>query len=235
VDGLLVFPADASTEAGVAVRDLYNKKGIPVAITDIGIPFGDYVCFTITDNYKGGHLAAEYCAKFMKKGDKAQAWLAYAGSLNAQQRVKGYEAGLRELGMKVLPTATLTYSTAESGQSHMEDLLTSDPDIKSVFIVTYPPFIGAGKVLADRGLGGKVYLATFDIDKVTLELLRSGMITCAIMQDMHGLGQLAAEQLMNRISGGKVTAKDIMLQPILVNKDNLKDYENTPVIHPFVQ
>ncbi len=235
VDALFVFPADASTEAGVAIRDLYNKKKIPVAITDIGIPFGDYVCFTTSNNYLGGQMAAEYAAKFMKKGDKAQGWLSYAGSQNAQQRVKGYEDKMRQLGMRVLPTSPITNSTAESGQSHMEDLLTSDPDIKSLFVVTYPPFIGAAKVLTDRGLAGKVSLTMFDIDKVTLELLRSGAITCAIMQDMHGLGQKAAEQMMTYISGGKVTAKDIMLPPLLVNKDNLKDYENTPVIHPFVQ
>jgi ribose transport system substrate-binding protein len=235
VDGLLVFPADASTQAGVVIRDLYNKKGIPVAITDIGIPFGDYVCFTITDNYKGGQIAAEYAAKFMKKGDKAQGWLSYAGSQNAQQRVKGYESKMKELGMRVLPTAPIQNSTAESGQSHMEDLLTSDPDIKSVFVVTYPPFIGAAKVLSDRGLAGKVFLTMFDIDKVTLELLRSGAITCAIMQDMHGLGQKAAEQLMTYISGAKVVNKDIMLPPILLNKSNLKDYENTSVVQPFIQ
>jgi len=235
VDALFVFPADASTEAGVAIRDLYNKKGIPVAVTDIGVPFGEYVSFTTSDNYKGGQMAADCAARFMKKNDKAQGWLSYAGSQNAQQRVKGYEDRMRELGMTVLPTSPITNSTAESGQSHIEDLLTSDPDIKSLFVVTYPPFIGAAKVLTDRGLAGKVYLTMFDIDKVTLELLRSGAIRCAIMQDMHGLGQKAAEQLMNSISGAKVTAKDIRLAPILVSTDNLKEYEDTPVIRPFVQ
>ena len=51
VAGLIVFPAAASEEASTPIKELFNKNNIPVAITDAGISSGDYVCFTLSDNY----------------------------------------------------------------------------------------------------------------------------------------------------------------------------------------
>jgi len=231
VDGLIVFPAAASEEASTPIKELFNKNNIPVAITDAGISSGDYVCFTLSDNYLGGQMAAEYAATFMEKGSTVQAWNGSPGSPTAVNRCKGYEDKMAELGMTVLPTKGTSVSL-EQGQKDMEDLLVSDPEIKGVFSTNHLMLLGALQALENADLVGKVMLTPFDIDAQAYQAIKDGKMTAAVIQDLLALGQVGAEALMRTLAGETVEKKDVVVAPLLCTIENLADFADNPQVQP---
>lgn len=230
VDGLLIFPAEASEEASGPVKELYNKNNVPVAITDIGITSGEYVIFTVTDNYAGGALAAEYAAKFMEKGSKVQAFNGSPGSINATNRCTGYEDKMRELGMEVLPTRGTT-TLFDRAQKDMEDLLVSDPDIKGIFTTTQPMGMGVLRAVENANLIGKIMITPFDIEADGYKAIQEGKLTACVVQDFTFIGQKGGEGLMKSLLGEIIEQKDVVVTPLLCTIENYKDFaDNTQIL-----
>jgi len=70
VDGLLLFPGNSRIVSDPLIK-VYNKNGIPVVITDIGVEDGDFVSMIITDNTTGGEMAAEEMARQIPGGGRS--------------------------------------------------------------------------------------------------------------------------------------------------------------------
>ncbi|UCG87929.1 MAG: substrate-binding domain-containing protein [Gemmatimonadota bacterium] len=79
----------------------FNSKQVPIVLIDEEMPG---VSVITTDNYRGGYIAGEYLAD---NGRKELAVVAgrmkVRGGYNAEQRVKGFQAALRERGLLVPP------------------------------------------------------------------------------------------------------------------------------------
>jgi len=232
VDALLIFPAGCSGEASQPIVDLYNANNIPVVVTDCGIDYGEYVTFTVSDNYLGGKLAAEYAAQFMPEGSKVQAWNGTPGSPTAIARCAGYTETMEALGMNVLPTSG-TEVSLERGQADMEDLLVSDPDIKGIFVTNMILTEGALVAIENAGLVGEIMLTPFDCDYKTLQDIKDGKVLAAVMQDLVGMGQQGGYNLMLYLSGRyDEIEKDIYIPPSLLTIDNWEDFVDDPSVQP---
>ena len=232
IDGLLIFPAGCSGEASQPIVDLYNANNIPVVVTDCGIDYGEYVTFTVSDNYLGGKLAAEYAAQFMPEGSKVQAWNGTPGSPTAIARCDGYSETMEALGMNALPTSG-TEVSLERGQADMEDLLVSDPDIKGIFATNMILTEGALVAIENAGLVGEIMLTPFDADYETYEAIKAGKVCAAVIQDLAGLGQQGAYNLMLYLSGREdEIEKDIYIPPKLLTIENWEDFVDDPQVQP---
>ena len=230
VDGLLLFPAGGSEECSIPLKELYNKNNVPVALLGVGIASGDYVVLPLSDNHGGGAMAAEYAATFFDKDSKVQAWNGTPGSTDTIQRCAGYEDKMNELGMNVLPQKGTSVSLEQS-QKDMEDLLTSDPDIKGVFSTNYIMAVGAFKALENANLVGEVQLTPFDIDGHIWDEIKAGNICAAVLQDLTGWGTTGANALLKTLNGETVEQKDIILQPQLVTVENYQDFVDNPQVN----
>ena len=125
-----------------------------------------------------------------------------AGSLNLQtgrERLNGYQAALREAGIKVAP------ELIRKGDFHMEsgyrlglELLLSKNRPTALFVSNNLMTIGVMKALAESGLRcpQDVALATFD-DMPFTQVLQPPLT--AIAQPAYTIGHTGAELLMDRI------------------------------------
>ncbi len=228
VQGLLIFPGD-SILVGAPIVNLYNKNKIPVVVTDIGVREGELASFIITDNYAGGALAAERLAKILKPRAKVVTFDYAPTNDNAQIRRKGFEETAKKLGLTVLPTLGLPKGmTLDSGRQAMEDTLVAEPDIAGVFSFNQVIMQGASAALA-AAKRTDVKLTAFDLDPVSHKLVSEGKIDSLVVQDPYQIGYVGLNQLMNKLTGGKVDAK-VGLGTKLMTAENAAEFVNDPQV-----
>lgn len=227
VDGLILFPGD-STVLSEPVKNIYNKNGIPVVVTDIGLTSGDTVSFIITDNELGGRQAAELVAKHVPSGAKVIAFDNAPGAENGQNRIRGFEEKAKELGLEVLPRKTLQLSL-EAGRRTMEDTLVSVPDIAAVFSQTQVVIQGAAAAL-DNAPGADVKLVAFDLDPTSYELVKGGKVLGLIVQDPFAMGYEGMNAMLNHLTGGPAPEWRMELPTHVLTKDNAEDFASDPQV-----
>jgi ribose transport system substrate-binding protein len=96
---------------------------------------------------------------------------------------------------------------AEEAYNITQNLLTSNPDIKGIYVTAGGPF-GAAKAIKDAGLTGKVKLVCHDWMAETVTYVRSGEVTAVLDQDPFNQGFAPVVAAFNKLAAG-VTPKDV--------------------------
>lgn len=226
VDGLIIFPGDSIVLAE-PIKNLYNKNDIPVVVTDIGLESGEWISFLITDNYLGGKMLGELVASNVDKGSKVVTFDHAPGNANAQERRKGFEETSESNGLVVLPAKSLKLSL-EDGKKTMEDTLTSNPDISAVFTINQVVAQGAVSAL-EAANRQDVNLVSFDIDAISLNLVKEGKLLGLVAQDPYTFGYEGMNQMLAYLTGGSVK-DNIGIEPKLCTKENASDFDNDPQV-----
>lgn len=226
VNGLIMFPGDSSVLAE-PVKKLYNSKSIPVVITDVGLKSGKVETFIVTDNYKGGQMAAEILAAGLPKGAKVVSFDHSPGIQTLVQRQRGFEDRAKELGLSVQPEVSVTLSL-EDGRRAMEDALTATPDLAGAYSGNQVIALGAASALASAKRTD-VKLVTFDIDPVSYQAIKDGKILGAIVQDPFKMGYEGMNSMLTKLTGGTPQPK-LEILPLKLGKDNAGDFAQNPQI-----
>lgn len=226
VDGLVLFPGDSIVVAE-PVKNIYNKEGIPVVITDIGLQSGSWDTFIITDNYAGGQSAADLMAKHVPAGAKVITFDHAPGNDNAQNRQRGFEDQAKKLGLDVQPEKFLKLSL-EEGRRLMEDTLVAIPDIKGVYFFNQVVAQGAAAALAAANRTD-VMLVSFDLDPVSYGMVKDGKILGLVVQDPFKMGYEGINAMVTKLQGGKpVERMDIPTR--ILTKENAAEFAQDPQI-----
>lgn len=226
VDGLVLFPGDSIVVAE-PVKNIFNKAGIPVVITDIGLQSGSWDTFIITDNYAGGQSAADLMAKHVPAGAKVITFDHAPGNDNAQNRQRGFEDQAKKLGLDVQPEKFLKLSL-EEGRRLMEDTLVAIPDIKGVYFFNQVVAQGAAAALAAANRTD-VQLVSFDLDPVSYQMVKDGKILGLVVQDPFKMGYEGINAMVTRLQGGKPVARmDIPTR--ILTKENAAEFAKDPQV-----
>jgi ribose transport system substrate-binding protein len=226
IQGLILFPGDSIVLAE-PVKNIYNKDGIPVVITDIGLQSGSWDTFIITDNYAGGQSAADLMAKNVPPGAKVITFDHAPGNDNAQMRQRGFEDRAKELGLSIQPEKFLKLSL-EEGRKLMEDTLVAIPDIKGVFFFNQAVAQGAAAAL-EAANRPDVKLVSFDLDPVSYQMVKDGKILGLVVQDPFKMGYEGMNAMVTKLQGGKpVERMDIPTR--ILTKENAAEFAQDPQV-----
>ena len=216
VAGIVMSPTDSASAP--AVLELARKARVPVVIADIGTNSGQYVAYVKSDNYRGAHAVGEAVAAALKeRGWQGEPFGLVTISLarkNGQDRTNGFrdamkDAGItREAGLRQMQT----YSAEETG-GFVKELLAATPGLRSIFIETDQPTMGALQLLKSLKRHD-VLVGSFDAMPGVAELLATGPLVAVGMQQPYLMGEKAAEALIEALQG-KAPPKQILV-PILV-------------------
>ena len=89
----------------------------------------------------------------------------------------------------------------------MTDLITANPDLKGVFASNLIMAQGAGQVVAENKLSGKLALIGFDSDDNLVKRLKDGAIYALIVQDPFRMGYDGVKTALAASKGEKVETK----------------------------
>lgn len=247
VDAICIVPF--SVEAVEPVLKKARDQGIIVISTEASnLKNRDYDLEAF-DNKAYGAKLMEVLGKEMGGEGK---YVATVGSLTSQSQnewIDGAVAYQKEHfpKMQEVTKRIETYDDANTDYNKLKEVLTTYPDLKGIIGAPMPTSAGAGRLIAERGLAGKIKVASTGLVSVAGQYLKDGDIQYIQFWDpavsgyaMNELAVMALEKRQAEIKAGldlgldgydKLAAPDAANASLLyghgwvgVTKDNMKDY-----------
>ncbi len=208
-----------------------HKKGIPVIVDDIGGGGSAYDAIVISDNEKGGTLAADQMDKLIKAKPGASKNVASItcepSAVYAARRNAGFEKEMKSLGYTVVASIS-GHSKQEEGYSVTKDILAAHPDVSGIFSCNDPMAVGSAQALADSHKSGSkdVFVIGFNGDKIALDAIKAGQMSATIQQVPEKMGEMTvqlATKLINKqaLTFDNAATREIFVPVNLITSTNL--------------
>ncbi len=221
VQGIAITPVDPTVAAAL---DRAIAAGVKVVLMDNDIPgWNGRTALATTDNYAAGKIAGEYLKGVLKAGDTMGILEGVPGVPALDDRVNGMKEGLGGLAVEIVGSGA-TDCTEEKGLALAEDILTANPDLKSIYSACGPPAAGAAQALKNANLAGKVVLVGFDFCCGEAEAIDAGIEAASVAQFPTKMASLGVEALVKAIRGEKVESL-IDSGAALVTKANMAEFQ----------
>lgn len=199
VSGIVITPVDPGA-IGPAVENA-RMAGIPVVCADIG-KSGPVNALMISDNFKGGELAAEFLAnqlndttKPLGLGNLLPQWT------YARQRGEGFLAKALELGYDVAANIIVQNPSAEGGYDTMQQILSAVPDVAGVYFCSGREAVGAAQAI--QASGKDILSVGYNGDPEEFQAMKDGILSATILQEPYFIGYRSVEILAEMLLEGK--------------------------------
>jgi ribose transport system substrate-binding protein len=213
------------------IVDAAKAKGIPVVVDDIGGGGTNYDVIVISDNQKGGVLAADQMDKLIKAKSGASKNVASItcepSAVYAARRNQGFEARMKELGYSVVATLSGN-SKQEEGYKVMKDILSAHPDVAGAFSCNDPMAVGAAQAIADSGKSGSkdIFVIGFNADEIALKAIKAGQMVATVQQVPYEMGKMTVDLATKLMNGQKLKFdndqnREIYVPVNLITADNV--------------
>ena len=221
VDAIILAPMDctAVTEALTACEE----AGIPVINVDTAVDATDKVVSIIaSDNYKAGVECAEDMMSKLDKGAKIAVMDQPSGTA-CVQREKGFLDTAGDY-FEIVSTTDTEGDTAKT-MTAAEDVLTEDDDLAGFFCIND---MGALGCVQAAQAAGKEDLLIYGVDGNPdfMGYVADGSATASAAQQPSVIGQKALDAAIDTLDGKEVE-HDQVVDVVLINKDNIADFDVT--------
>jgi len=206
VSGIVVAPIDEN--ALVPVIEKVHDKGIPCVVIDSAVNTEKYVCFAVTDNYKGGVLGARRMGKILDGKGKILVIKYSPGSASTTKRENGFmDTIAKEFPEIEILEHKYGLNTVETALQAAEDLLTKYADVDGIFACNQTTTEGALQALKQQGRADKIKLVGFDSGELLTSALRDGVIDSLVVQNPFEMGYFGVKAVVAKIRGEDVVKK----------------------------
>lgn len=210
IDGMIII----STGEDEALRRLLQGLPIPTVLLDREID--EIHCDLVeTAHLQGGLMATQH---LIDLGHRRIACLAGPADLNpSAQRITGWRTALAQSGLTAQAADLLWHSdfSSQGGFTTMQSILASPQPPTAVFVCNDLMGIGALSAAHEAGVRVPQDMSLIGFDDIELARFASPALT-TIAQPKHRIGVTAVDMLLERIQGGRVQARQVLLQPNLV-------------------
>lgn len=214
IDGIIII----STGDDRTLLRLLEGLTIPAVLLDREIP--DVNCDIVeTAHLQGGFMATEH---LIALGHRRIACLAGPQDLNPSgQRIQGWLNALAQGGLTAESSDLLWHSdfTSQGGFDTLQAILATPAPPTAVFVCNDLMCLGALSAAHEAGVHVPRNLSLIGFDDIELVRFAYPALT-TVVQPKQRMGVLAVEILLERIQGGRVDAKKVMLQPTLIVRNS---------------
>ena len=232
VSGIVLAPLDA--QALIAPVRAARSAGIPTVVIDSALNSDAPAAAVMTDNFKGGQLAADHLATLLG-GRGRILLLRYAvGSASTEAREAGFLDALKKHpGLQLVSGDQYAGATRETAYQAAQNLLNRfGKDLGGVFCPCEPITITMTKALRELGqAGGRVKVVGFDAGTQSVADLKAGDVQGLIVQNPMQMGYLGVKTVVARIRNQPVEAK-VDTGITLVTPANQNDPAVLELLHP---
>jgi len=220
VSGIVITPVDPGS-IGPAVENA-RKAGIPVVCADIG-KSGPVNALMISDNFKGGELAAEFLAskindtsKPLGLGNLLPQWT------YARQRGEGFLSKALELGYNVAANIIVQNPSAEGGYDTMQQILSAVPDVAGVYFTSGREAVGAAQAI--QAAGKDIWSVGYNGDPEEFQAIKDGVLDATILQEPYYIGYRSVEIIAEMLLEGKFYENvEVPVDVKLVTPENMDE------------
>jgi ribose transport system substrate-binding protein len=221
VDGILIAATDAKALAPAVEKAI--DSGVPVITLDSGVDSDAPYAYIATDNIGAAKMAAETLAKLIDGKGKVGDIGITAGSQTGREREDGLLEGMKAYpDIEVLPVQYCGCDPAKA-LNIATDMYTGNQDIAGYFGACDGGGTGAGQLVKQKGLKGKVHVVSFDTSPEELQLFKDGYIDALIVQDPFQMGYRGVYAMDKVLKGEKVEPRVVEIPAQVVTMENVND------------
>jgi ABC-type sugar transport system substrate-binding protein len=221
VDAIIVAPL---LEEGMdPALSAAKQAKVPVFLIDretAGTPCGDYITFMGSNFLKQGKQAADIMADLTNEKGKVAVLEGTPGASVTIDRTNGFEQQLKKYpNMEIVASQTGEFLRTK-GQTVMEQLIQSNPDINAVYAENDEMALGAIQALKDAGKdpGKDVKVVSIDGTRQAVQTIITGDIN-AVIETNPRFGPLAFDTIDKYLAGKPIPQKIIVEDDIYTAKN----------------
>ncbi len=192
---------------------------------------GDYVngpvkfplSFIASDNELGGRIACEALIKAIGGSGKIYIQNVKPGISSTDAREKGCKDVVAANSGVTLVGVDYNDDDPSKAQAQVEAMLQKEADLAGIFGTNVFSAQGAGQVVANKGLSGKVKVVAFDATETAIEMLKANTVDMVIAQKPADMGYFAVEMAMAHLNGVTSIPKHIPTGYQVITRDNMND------------
>jgi DNA-binding LacI/PurR family transcriptional regulator len=173
---------------------------------------GPSVDSVTNDDHAGAEMAVEHCVSL---GHRRIAHIDGGHGAGAPDRRRGYEAGMKRLGLGAEVMMVPGTYTEEGGHAGCLVLLAQLPRPTAIFAANDLAAIGALNAIEESGLKVPDDVSLVGYDNTSLAALRHISLT-TLHQPRREMGRLALSTLRERMDDGRGQPRRVVLAPTLV-------------------
>ncbi len=234
-----LFLAPVDKEAMVAPLQKASEAGLPLLTVDTYVGDGDYangpvkfpLSFIASDNEEGGRIACKALAEAIGGKGKIYVQNVKPGISSTDAREKGCKEVLKDLKDITLVGVDYNDDDPSKAQAQVEAILQKEPDLAGIFGTNVFSAQGAGQVVANKGLSGKVKVVAFDATETAIEMLKNKTVDMVIAQKPSDMGYLAVEMAVAYLNGITSVPKHISTGYQIITRDNVDKPEVAQFIY----
>jgi ribose transport system substrate-binding protein len=221
VDAIIVAPL---LEEGMdPALNAANEAGVPVFLIDretAGTPCEDYITFMGSNFFEQGERAAKIMANLTNEEAQVAVLEGTPGASVTIDRTEGFEQQLKEYpDMEIVASQTGEFLRTK-GQTVMEQLIQSNPDIDAVYAENDEMALGAIQALKDAGKdpGADVKVVSIDGTRQAVQAIITGDIN-AVIETNPRFGPLAFDTIEKYLAGKPIPQKIIVQDDVYTKKN----------------
>ena len=209
--------------------DAFNRiaKQVPLFTTDSDAPASNRIAYLGSSNTLAGVQAGEIMVKALPKGGKCMGFVGFLGADNAKERIAGFRKAIEGKGIELVDVRGDDVDFAKA-RSNVDDVLVAKPEINCMvgFYSYNPPKIY--EALKAAGKLGKITVAAFDEDPITLGAVREGSFAGTVVQQPYEWGYQGMKLMAAYLEGdkSKIPADKLIIVPTKsLDKSNVDEFE----------
>ena len=224
--GIVIAPMDGN--AIIPALKKAKEANIPVIIADAAVAEGNedlYVTYIGSDNYKIGYEAGKRMIEKVKEG-KGCTVRGASGAMGGELRAQGFQEAIEEQDKVKLVNQQAGNWLSDVAMQVTENMLSSDPDMKGIFLCSDAMLSGVISGVQNKGLNPADIA---DGNKSALDSIKAGNCYGCVAQYPGVIGQKSGE-IMADIVSGETKAEDydkyIDSGYFFINPDNTEEAED---------
>ncbi|MDQ2630955.1 MAG: sugar ABC transporter substrate-binding protein [Actinomycetota bacterium] len=239
---LVLDPMDSKSAASIAERA--NAQGVPVVSYDRLIENSEIDAYISFDNERVGELQGETLAKKLKEDGNPKGPIIMINGdpadPNAALFKKGAQKAFEEAGVEIAKEYDTPGWTAENAQREAQQAITALGKDGFAGIYAANDDTGGGAIAALKGAGlspEEIPVTGQDATVAGLQRILAGQQYMTIYKAIPPQAEVSAEiaialandeevpqdKITEEVNNGKVDVPSVLLEPIAVTKDNVKD------------
>lgn len=195
-------------------------KGLPIPTVLVDREISEVNCDLVeTAHLQGALMATEHLVGL---GHRRIACLAGPANLNSSaQRIEGWRTALAKSDLTAETSDLLWHSdfSSQGGFTTMQSILHSPQVPTAVFVCNDLMCIGAMSAAHQAGVRVPQDMSLIGFDDIELARFASPALS-TIAQPKHRIGVTAVDMVLERIQGGRVEARQVILQPELIVRNS---------------
>lgn len=227
IDGVIFSGVYGSEEEKIFISEV-QKRNIPIILVDRIIPDIN-IPFVMSNDYLGGQLAAKF---ILENNHKQVGIVTYSTKVYIfKERVQGFIDILNQVDIheNFILEVPLEYKKIEDALIEKKDFIINSK-VSAIFCVADSIAIFLSRILMEDKIKIPDDISIMGYDNLFFSKYLVPRLT-TINHDMYEIGRVAAENLIYRLECGRFKNKKIVIDPVLLPRDSVKNLKNGNLKH----